>query len=168
MRVDRLMSHPAIICGESDTLNVAAHLMWTHDCGVIPVVNQSGRLVGIVTDRDICMAAYTQGRLLHWIPVSTVMTKHVYSCHAADSVTHAEALMTEQQVRRLPVIDEDGRPVGLLSLGDIARHAARRRRRRRARRGVVKTLAAICEPRSEPVQTKQQASTQSSQERAEG
>jgi CBS-domain-containing membrane protein len=146
MRIDRLMSKPAITCGESDTLNAAAHLMWTHDCGVIPVVNQSGHLVGIVTDRDICMAAYTQGRLLHWIPVSTVMTKQVHSCRAADSIEYAEALMSEKQVRRLPVIDEDGRPVGLLSLGDIARHATRRRRRRGARRGVVKTLAAVCEP----------------------
>jgi CBS domain-containing protein len=160
MRVDRLMSQPAITCGESDTLNAAAHLMWTHDCGVIPVVNQSGRLVGIVTDRDLCMATYTQGRLLHWIPVSAVMTKHVCSCHAADSVKDAEALMSEKQVRRLPVIDEDGRPVGVLSLGDIARHAAARRGRRRAQRAVAKALAAICEPRSKHVKARIQEQTE--------
>ena len=148
MRVKKLMSKPAITCDESDTLQVAAHLMWTHDCGVIPVVDQDGHLTGIVTDRDICMAAYTQGSPLHWIPLSKVMTKDVHSCRPSDTIEAAEERMTEQQIRRLPVIDSDGRPVGLLSLADLARDAASRRRRSRKSQRVLRTIAATSEARA--------------------
>lgn len=147
MRVERVMSKPAITCGKRETLNTAARLMWEHDCGAVPVVEHDGTVAGMITDRDICMAAYTQGKPLKAIPVSHVMADHVVSCHPGQSIAEAERLMAEKGIRRLPVVDSGGRPVGLLSINDVARHAAASRRGDHAQQEVAKTLAAICEPR---------------------
>jgi CBS-domain-containing membrane protein len=147
MEIQQIMSQPAITCRSTDTLDTAAHKMWDHDCGAIPVVDDDGRLVGMITDRDICMAAFTQGSPLHCIPVANAMASAVVACQADDSIESAEELMSERQIRRLPVIDGAGHPVGVLSLNDIARHAASARRRNGGDREVVDTLAAICQPR---------------------
>jgi CBS-domain-containing membrane protein len=107
-------------------------------------------VVGIVTDRDICMAAYTQGRALHEISVSTVMTRDVVACQPADTIARVEERMRESRVRRLPVLDDGGQLLGMISLTDIAREAALERRKRTRQvsdADVGKTLSAICEPR---------------------
>jgi CBS-domain-containing membrane protein len=100
----------------------------------------------VVTDRDICMAAYTQGRPLHEIPVTVAMAKQAIATYANDSIESAEELMRANQIRRLPVLDTDSRPIGLLSLNDLAR-AAGRAKRSLAEHDVVATLAAVCQPR---------------------
>lgn len=146
MHVKEIMTHPVVTCSIDSKLSIVARLMWEHDCGTIPVVDGEGRLAGIVTDRDICMAAYTQGGALASIPVTTAMAKQVLASHLDDSVETAEELMTEGQVRRLPVIDNDGRPVGIVALNDLARLAARTRKSG-VDHEIVQTLAAICNPR---------------------
>ena len=153
MRAERLMSQPVVTCNQSDVISAAAHLMWTLDCGVVPVVDDDDVLVGIVTDRDICMAAYTQGRSLEVIPISTVMSPRVWSCGARDSIASVAKLMRKKRVRRVPVIDGNGRPVGIVSLADIARHARHSRRKRSAGQEVLQTLAGICEPRSARIES---------------
>jgi CBS domain-containing protein len=130
-------------------VNLAAQLMWEHDCGTIPVVDNGGRLTGIATDRDICMAAYTQGASLASIPVTTAMTTSVLSCHLDDSIESAERVMREGQVRRVPVIDTDRRPVGIVAMNDLARLAARAKKSG-VDREIVQTLAAVCAPRFRP------------------
>jgi CBS-domain-containing membrane protein len=120
MRVQDLMSHPAITCHVNDALNVPAKLMWDHDCGVIAVVRDDGKLAGVVTDRDICMGSYTQGRSLDQILVNSVMATHVISAHPDQELGEVERMMAKHQVRRIPVVDEDRRPVGVLSLTDLA------------------------------------------------
>ena len=77
MHAENLMSHPIVSCHVNDSLNVAAQLMWDHDCGAVAIVNDDGKLVGMVTDRDVCMAAYTQGRSLDAILVNSAMSKRV-------------------------------------------------------------------------------------------
>lgn len=146
MRVDEIMTHPVVTCHATGTLNNAAKLMWEHDCGAIPVVDDEGRLAGIVTDRDICMAAYTQGTPLDDGAVTAAMANHVLACHIDDSVETAEQLMREGQVRRIPVIDNDGRPVGIVAVNDLARLAARGKKSGMDRE-LVDTIATICEPR---------------------
>ncbi len=129
--------------------------MWEFDCGMIPVVNDDGRLAGVVTDRDICMAAYMQGRPLRTIPVASAMAKQVVASHTDDSIEAAEGLMRDNQIRRLPVLDRDGRPVGVVSLNDLARLAARAKQSS-VDREIVLTLGAICQPHartSAPAQT---------------
>jgi CBS domain-containing protein len=152
MRIEQIMSQPAITCREDQTLSAAAGLMWDHDCGVVPIVGDGGVVVGMLTDRDICMAAYTQGKPLHAIPVSTAMASRVFSCHPEEPLEAAEALMAEKQVRRVPVVDAEGRPVGVLSLNDLVRRAESARGEG-TRREIVKTLAGVCQPRSGAVQT---------------
>jgi CBS-domain-containing membrane protein len=120
--------------------------MWEFDCGIVPIVNDEGRLAGVVTDRDICMAAYTQGRALADIPVTTAMARQVVAVHRDDSVEEVETLLADNQVRRLPVLDSDGRPVGLVSMNDLARLAARAKKSG-VDRELIETLAAVCQPR---------------------
>lgn len=152
MKVEQLMTHEVKVCTESDTLNRASQLMWESDCGCIPVIstNGDGRVVGILTDRDIAMAAYTQGRQLWAIPVATAMARKVISCHANDGITQAEALMRDNRVRRLIVLDQNECLVGILSLNDVAREAQREastgRRVEVTGEGVSETLASICQP----------------------
>jgi CBS domain-containing protein len=142
------MNAPPVVCSVHDTLSAAAQKMWDHDCGAIPVVDDQGRITGIVTDRDICMAAYTQGRALDAIPVTTAMARQVFSCYADDRVEEAEAVMAEKQVRRLPVIDDDRQPIGMLSLGDIARATERKSKTKNGTNVQLShTLATICAPR---------------------
>ena len=156
MQIKDVMSHPPVTCPASSTLDHAARLMWEFDCGIIPVVNEEGRLAGVVPDRDLCMAAYTQGRPLASIPITTAMARGVIASHAGDPIEQAEQLMRDNQIRRLPVLDGDDRPVGLVSMNDLARLAARAKRSG-VDRELVKTLAAVCQPRghatvaSEPV-----------------
>jgi len=120
--VRTLMTTHVEVCGPEDSLARAAQLMWEADCGIVPVVDNS-QLVGVVTDRDICMATYTQGRPPAEIRVGNVTAKRVYSCSADASVGEALSLMARQRVRRLPVTAKDGRLVGMLALADIARWA---------------------------------------------
>jgi CBS domain-containing protein len=146
MHVKELMSHPVVTCTTEDHLDVPARLMWEFDCGVIPVVDHEGRLAGVVTDRDVCMAAYTQGRILSEIVVTTAMASNVLVCHPDEDILAAEQLMREGRVRRIPVIDAAGRPEGIVSLNDFARATARGRKSG-VDRELVATMAAICEPR---------------------
>ncbi len=126
MNVDQLMSKNIHTCSANDTLEVAARIMWDNNCGVVPVVDQDGRAIGMVTDRDICMAGFTQGLQFWQIPVAIAASKTVFTVHPDDSLEKAEEIMRARQVRRLAVIDDADRVVGVLSLNDLALHVGRR------------------------------------------
>jgi CBS-domain-containing membrane protein len=147
MRIQDIMSKPAVFCGQNETLNTAARLMWDHDCGVIPVVKEDGRIAGIVTDRDICMAAYTKGKTLEAIPLREVMSTKVFSCRVGDSLESAERVMSDNQVRRLPVVDVEDRPVGVVSLSDVVRYVSTMVHGRGLEEDVIQGFAAITQPR---------------------
>jgi CBS domain-containing protein len=120
-RVDSIMSEGVLVCSADDSLTRPAQIMWELDCGIVPVVDAEQRLEGVITDRDICMAAYTQGRRLHEIYVADVMSRPVHRCFASDPLTRAIAVMAAAQVRRLPVVDAEQRVVGIVSLADLVR-----------------------------------------------
>jgi CBS domain-containing protein len=153
VKVEQLMTCDVKVCADTDTLNRAAQLMWEFDCGCIPVIhaNGDGRVVGVITDRDIAMAAYTQGKELWAIPITSAMEHNVIACHANDGISQAEALMRDNRVRRLPVLDQQGRLAGIISLNDLAREAQREmsagRRVEVTGQGVAETLASVCQPR---------------------
>jgi len=146
MKIKEIMSQPVVTCPMSATLDNAARLMWEFDCGVVPVVDDTGHIAGVVTDRDICMAAYTQGKPLHTIPIISAMARKVVTVNAGESVETAEQLMSDYKVRRLPVVDGESQVVGLVSMNDLARLAARAKRSA-VDRELVSTLASVCEPR---------------------
>jgi CBS domain-containing protein len=148
MKTQEAMSHPLITAPASSTVDVVARLMWEFDCGIVPIVGDDGRLVGVITDRDICMAAYTQGKPLSEIAVSSAMATEIVACHSADAIESAERLMRESRIRRIPVLDQEDRPVGLISMNDIARLAAHAKKSG-FNRELVETLAAVCQPRPE-------------------
>lgn len=151
MKVEKLMTRNVKVCRPDDSVNAAAQLMWENDCGCVAVigVDGDGAVVGIVTDRDICMAAYTQGKPLWQIPVTTAMARKVITCAPDDELERAETLMRNNQVRRLPVIDKGGALQGIISLSDITREAERERFAQKPRVShaqVGRTLGAIGQP----------------------
>lgn len=119
MNIESVMTRDPKTCLTTDTLHRAAQIMWDEDCGAVPVVEDSGRLVGWVTDRDACMASYTKGRALHEIPVHEVMSRTLFTLGARDDVDAALVLFADRLVRRAPVVDDDGRVVGLVSIADV-------------------------------------------------
>jgi len=147
MNVGQLMTHGVKTCRPQDSLNTAAKLMWDNNCGSVGVVAE-GKVVGMLTDRDICMAAYTQGHLLSEMQISGAMSKKLFSCRPEDSLAKAEEIMRTNRIRRLPVIDADSHLVGILSLDDIAREAMRERKDKQrveiTAEEVCDTFAAVC------------------------
>ena len=151
MKIKQVMTPDVRACTIDDTLNTAARLMWENDCGSIPVLSADGNgaVVGMVTDRDICMAAYTQGRALFEIPVATAMAHKIISCRMDDNVVQVEATMRANRVRRIPVLDDKGLLKGIVSINDPAREAEREMTMKAAPEitlaEVAQTLAAVCE-----------------------
>ena len=154
MRVEQVMTRTVESCRADERLNRAAQIMWEHDCGVVPVVaagNGRARVVGMLTDRDICMAAYTQGRALPEIPVASAMSKRVCSCRPTDAISVALKVMETNQIRRLPVVDQEDQLVGMLSLADLGREARYEHGRQIADitdAAVGMVEEAICKPRA--------------------
>jgi len=151
--VGEIMNKHVKTCLIGDTLESAAMKMWDHDIGCVAVVDGEGRPVAVLTDRDICMAAYIQGKLLAELRVESVMSRELIACGASDSLQAAETLMMNHQVRRLPVV-EDGKLIGILAMNDLARAAAMKPGQKHngvSAAEVEATLAAICQPRTPPL-----------------
>jgi CBS domain-containing protein len=151
MKINQVMKADVEVCGLDDNLAAAASRMWDCDIGCLPVVDAAGQVVGMVTDRDICMAAFTRGQRLREIPVSAAMAREIRSCPPDATLIEAEEIMRAGQVRRLPVIDSDGCLVGIVSLNDLARlaeHEIGRKNRDLSAQEVTATLAAISAPRA--------------------
>lgn len=120
MRVGELMSRDVHVCHEGDNLDAAVQLMWEHDIGAVPVLDRDHRLTGIITDRDIAMTCHLQGKTAQAINVGETMHHDVLTCRESDELDTAHRAMVWGQVRRLPVVDEQRRVVGILSLNDLA------------------------------------------------
>jgi CBS domain-containing protein len=151
MKIREVMSEDVRTCRAHDSLAKAAQLMWDFDCGAIPVVDERDRLVGMITDRDIAMAAYLQGKTLTESRVFTVMARDVETIGPEESPILAEFAMQRRQVRRLPVVDEQGRLLGIVSLGDLAYFMAAEQSfggDGMTWSAVAHTLAAVSAPRS--------------------
>ncbi|MEM1029652.1 MAG: CBS domain-containing protein [Myxococcota bacterium] len=151
MRVEKLMTAAPRTARPHDSLADAVAVMVERDCGWVPVVDDADHVVGVLTDRDVCLAAYDRGTTLASIAIEGVMHTDVHVCHPTDRLEDALALMQARRVRRVPVVDGDDRLVGLLSLSDIARRAGMNdadRPRGLTSADVAHTLAAICAPRA--------------------
>src|SRR6185295_6312346 len=147
MKIRDLMTKPVASVRASDSTAVAARLMWDCDCGAVPVLDDDGRAVAMITDRDICMAALMRDRAPSAILVSEAMSRDLQYCQPDDNVSAAEQLMSAHQVRRVPIVDRERRPLGMLSLADIVRVSdpqKGRGARQVAPEEVAGTLADIC------------------------
>jgi len=148
MRAEQLMNRDVQTCSPNATLEQAARLLWEADLGCLVVVDDDRRPIGMLTDRDIAMAAYIQGVLLRELSVHGTMSEHVHCCPPSAPLSEVEQLMQEQRVRRLPVVGADGVLIGIITLGDLAQNAAARPLRLPlAMPGVATTLAAVTDRR---------------------
>jgi CBS domain-containing protein len=145
-----LMTKGVLTCSPDDKLNRAAQIMWEHNCGAVLVVEANRRTIGIITDRDICMAAYTQGKPLWEIPVSAAAAYELISALPDDTIESVEALMRSAQIRRVPVLDKGGRAVGIISMADIARRFEDQDGGAFSANPIARTLAAISGARAAP------------------
>jgi CBS domain-containing protein len=122
LRVAELMTRDVVSCRVTDTAESCARIMWERACGAVPVVDDENRPISVITDRDICMAAWIQGKPLRDISVASAMSRRLFTVKERDTVSLAERIMRRHNVRRLPVVDKRGELVGMLSVDDITRH----------------------------------------------
>jgi predicted transcriptional regulator len=146
MRVADLMSRAVVCCDSTKSLVEPAKAMWDQDVGFIPIVApKTGVLEGVVTDRDICMAAMTKGKPLHEIPVRDVMQTNFYACSEGDHIARIHSIMRDHRLRRVPVLNAEQQVVGVVALNDLACHADTTASKG-LRDAFIKTIGAICRP----------------------
>ena len=123
MHVEEIMTKDVCSCGPGINAASAAELMWRRNVGSLPVVEDGGRVVGIVTDRDLFLALGTGNRRPGELPVGDIMNRDIAFTTPGSDVRDALRTMAQRQLRRLPVVDQSGALVGIVSLGDIALRA---------------------------------------------
>jgi CBS domain-containing protein len=128
-KCSEVMTREPVCCEPGDTIPRAAEVMKREDVGSVPVVQSrdDGRLVGIVTDRDIVVKVVADGRRVEDARVSDAMTPNPVCCSEDDDVSRAVSLMEERQVRRMPIVTQDGRLAGIIAQADIATRLQRDR-----------------------------------------
>jgi len=119
MQVEEIMTRAVFTCDAHADLESVARVMWDHDCGYVPIVDENEQLAGVVTDRDVAMAAYIHGRCLADISVAEVMSRPVHSCLPTASVELAHQIMRSAEIRRLPVVDLNDKLIGLVTWSDV-------------------------------------------------
>lgn len=122
MRCQDIMKRPVVSCQETDIVQAAALKMRDANIGFLPVCGAEGRVVGILTDRDIALRVCAEGSDARKTPISEVMTRQIVACHPGDDVRLVEGLMARNHKSRILIVDEKGKPAGVISLSDIARH----------------------------------------------
>jgi CBS domain-containing protein len=140
MKVKDVMTKKLVYVVPDDSAMRAARLMKSQEVGAVPVVRdaESMKLEGIVTDRDLCNAVVAEDRTPGFTAVQAVMHAKPVTCHPEDTLETCEKLMAKHQVRRIPVVEKDGRCVGIVAQADIVRHGKAEE--------VRKTLLAISKP----------------------
>jgi CBS domain-containing protein len=123
MKVREVMTQSAVCCGPETNVGRAVELMWNRNVGMLPVVDSDGKLVGVITDRDICIAMGTRSRMPGELTLGEIAIKKVFTCRPNDDVHEALLEMGNHQVRRLPVVNDQGVPQGVLSMDDLILHS---------------------------------------------
>lgn len=144
VRAFNVMSRDVSTVLPHDSIQFAARIMRDEDCGALPVVNRNGQLVGMITDRDITVRLVASGYDVSHMLVSDCMTQETFACHAEESVRDCMSVMSRHQIRRLPIVDDRDRVVGIVSQADLARWADNQRR------GVKRAFTDMMDDISEP------------------
>jgi CBS domain-containing protein len=146
MLVRDLMNKNVSWCRPENNLAELAEVMWNDRCGALPILDDSGRVIGVITDRDICIALGTRNVRASDILARDVSGPEHFSCSPDDDVRDALKTMATQEVSRLPVVDEAGQLAGILSIDDIIFRAGGGRSNL-SDREIVDALAAMWEDR---------------------
>lgn len=145
MKVKDVMTTPVKTCRTTAILGDAARTMLAGRCGCVPIVDSRGRIAGMLTDRDICLAVAARHQSPWEIPVRDVMSRNVISCAVTDNMETALVAMKEYRVRRVPVVDDAGHVKGLLSIDDAIRNTGPAQGQLLAE-AVIDVLRHICTP----------------------
>jgi len=149
LRAGDLMTRDVVSVHPSDSIEMAARLMRRCDCGALPVTDSYGRLLGMLTDRDIAVRVVARGIDPKVAAVRDGMTDEGFACAVNDSIEGCLRQLQRHRVRRVPIVDDRDRVVGIISQGDIARLAGLGAGRGE-RRAIAETISAISEPIKEP------------------
>ena len=122
MKVQDVMMRTPACCTPETNLGAAVELLWSRNCGILPVVDARQKVIGVVTDRDLCMALGTRNKLPGRMTVGEVVKEEVYTCSAQDDIHVALETMGQHKVRRLPVVGRDNVLEGILSMDNVILH----------------------------------------------
>lgn len=114
-----VMTFTPYTCSKEANLGEATELMWKGDCGLLPITGPDGKACGVITDRDICIALGTRNKPAGEITASEAFGGNLFACSPEDEIHVALLTMREGKVRRLPVVDSEGKAVGVLSIDDV-------------------------------------------------
>ncbi len=120
LKCRRIMAKKVTTAARDASIQEAAVALRDNDIGILPVVDSDGKLVGLVTDRDIVVRAVASGMDVTGTPVSEILTHELFTAGPEDFVFEVIRTMGEKQVRRIPIVDDEGVLVGIVSLADIA------------------------------------------------
>jgi len=154
MKIGEMMTREVTVCRLDATLETAANLFWTRDIGVLPIIDSRVRVVGLLTDRDICLSAMFRARPLSEIPVGETMSETIVSCTVDDTLEAAAQKMADAKVRRLVVLDSEGRLEGIVGLSDLARVTLNNKLTVKSAKVVLNAIGAICTPYGAEPETK--------------
>lgn len=124
MKVKDVMMRTPAFCNEGSNAGEAVEMMWKRNCGLLPIMDAKNKVVGVVTDRDLCIALGTRGIPAGQLTIAAVADGRVFSCSPEDEIHLALAKMSRNKVRRLVVLEKNGQLAGIVSMDDIVRHAA--------------------------------------------
>ena len=119
MKVSEVMIRTPAYCRPETNLGAAVEILWNRNCGLLPVLDPDGRVVSVITDRDICIALGTRNCLAGDLTVADVCTQRAVCCMAGEEIRSALSKMASGKVRRLPVVDAEGKLEGVLSMDDV-------------------------------------------------
>jgi CBS domain-containing protein len=143
MKVFEVMTIDVGFCHPEDNLTRAAQIMWERDCGIVPVVTAEKHVVGVITDRDICIAAATRNRRAVSIKAGEMNFRPVKACAMEDDVKDVLRRMRKYKIKRLCVTNQDKELLGIISLSDILLKAGEKKS---VRKLIFSTLEAIARP----------------------
>lgn len=123
MKTHELMTRDVDACSPATDLAAVSMAMWRQDCGIVPVIDDGRHVLGVITDRDICMALATRHRRAEELNAGEVMSGEVAFVRPEDDVRVALETMRTRRVRRLPVVDTEQRLRGVVSINDVVLHA---------------------------------------------
>jgi CBS domain-containing protein len=145
MTVKDLQTSDVKSCGRDTDLATVAKMMWEGDCGAVPVVSEDHKVIGMITDRDICIAAATRAKTPAELHARDVITGNgVHAVRPDDDVRVALRTMRKHRVRRLPVVDQQQRLSGILSINDLAINTSSNVAGSVPAQEFLETLQAIC------------------------
>ncbi len=131
-------------CRADENLGNAVFVMWQKDCGVVPVLNGEKKVIGMITDRDVCIALTSRNQIASEVMVGDLLNGKLISCSPKDPVKAALKMMAKRKIKRLPVINKKGDLKGIISIADVLRL----KKKKSLKKDLFRTLEAISRPAS--------------------